>query len=239
METIRRISLSEQVVDSILRFIQKENLRVGDKLPTEGEFSEMFSVSRTSVREALKALSINGAIESIPGRGTFLLTPITDVILNKNGVLVMEAKVTIKEIMEVRTSLELLAADLAIERGTDEEIEAVEVALEELKKAVLSGEPWAKAGTSFHTCIAEMSGNSLLLKTVDSLASTVGNYKDALVEAEPDMERHIVEHQKILDALKRRDKEALHIAIREHLLETENDINRLVDADTAIRFINK
>ncbi|MPN21148.1 HTH-type transcriptional regulator LutR [bioreactor metagenome] len=227
------------MVDSIIRYIKDENLRVGDKLPTEGEFSEFFHVSRTAVREALKALGINGAVESIPGRGTFLRSPITDVIMNRNGVLVMEAQVTITEIMEVRTALELLAADLAIDRGTDEEIEAVDAAMEDLKKAVLSGNPWAQAGTSFHVRIAEMTGNSLLLKTIDSLATTIGQYKDALIEGNTEMQRHIAEHQNILDAIWKRDKEAVHSAIRRHMSDTERDIKRLVDADTAIHFIIK
>ncbi len=56
MKTIKRLSLSEQVVRSIVQYVQENNLQPGDQLPTENEFAESFGVSRTSVREAIKAL---------------------------------------------------------------------------------------------------------------------------------------------------------------------------------------
>ena len=71
MKKLKRLSLSEQVVNAIVQYIQENNLKTGDKLPTEKEFSDKFNVSRTSVREAIKALGINGILKSIPGKGTF------------------------------------------------------------------------------------------------------------------------------------------------------------------------
>ena len=72
MSAIKRVSLSEQVLNSILSYVKEDHLRVGEQLPTETEFAKIFGVSRTSVREAMKALSINKAIESIPGKGSFV-----------------------------------------------------------------------------------------------------------------------------------------------------------------------
>ena len=69
MKQVRRTSLSEQVLESILDYIQENHLSIGDKLPTEEELTERLNVSRTSVREALKGLSINGVVESIAGKG--------------------------------------------------------------------------------------------------------------------------------------------------------------------------
>ncbi|MPN00600.1 hypothetical protein SDC9_147796 [bioreactor metagenome] len=133
--------------------------------------------------------------------------------------------------------MELLALDLAISRGTDEEIELVQTAMDDLRASVLSGKPWATAGTSFHTRIAEMSGNVLLLKFVDSLAYSIGKYKDFLIEANTSMDRHIADHQAILDALRNRDREAGEIAVRRHMISTEEDIKRLVNENSATHFV--
>ena len=119
MKTIKRVSLSEQVVNSVVQYIQENDLHPGDQLPTENEFSSLFGVSRTSVREAIKALGINGVLTSVPGKGTFLRS--NAVSLEHNNILQMEAHTTISDVMEVRTPLEVQATKLAVERGTSEE----------------------------------------------------------------------------------------------------------------------
>ena len=238
MSAIKRVSLSEQVLNSIVNYIQEHGLHVCDKLPTEGEFAELFQVSRTSVREAMKALSINGAVESIPGKGTFICTPVLNYILNRSENTVFQAKVSIAQIMEVRTALELLAADLAIERATDEEIAVVRKTLNDLQQAIASEKPWAVAGSMFNKQNAELSKNPLLLKNVQILSSTVAKYKDAMFAANTDMALYKKEHEKILDALCKRDKRAAHRAMIRHMEITEADILRLIDKNNASEFLN-
>ena len=239
MEPLRRTSLSEQVLDSIISYIKTNELKYGDRLPTEAEFSDLFQVSRTSVREAMKALSINRAVESIPGRGTFLRPEMADYIISHENCMaqVVFAKATIHEILEVRTALETLSIDLAIERGTDAEFETVVEAMQQLKCDIYSGKPWCVSGTRFHISIATISGNNLLIQQIESLSHIIGKYKDALYEAETNMERHIVDHQNILDALLTRNRAAAHLAIDAHMRNTEADLRRLVDERTAESFI--
>lgn len=241
MGAIKRVSLSEQVLTSIVNYVRDKGLQIGDKLPTEGEFSELFQVSRTSVREAMKALGMNGAVESIPGKGTYIRQPILHYILNDSENLVFQARVSISQIMEVRLAVELLAADLAIERASEEDLARVGEAMEELREAVVSRKPWAVQGSKFHVRIAESAKNPLVVKLVESYSDTVGHYRDALVDAnsETEMDRHIQEHEAILHALRARDKKAMHAAIRLHMKNTEENLKRLVDENTAINFISK
>lgn len=241
MGAIRRVSLSEQVLTSIVNYVQANGLQIGDKLPTESEFSELFQVSRTSVREAMKALGMNGAVKSIPGKGTFIRQPMLHYILNGSENLVFQARVSISQIMEVRLAVELLAADLAIERATEEDLAQVSEAMEQLRQAVMSRKPWAVQGARFHVCIAQSAKNPLVVKLVESYSDAVGHYRDALVGAnsESEMERHVQEHEAILDALRAHDKKAMHAAIRMHLKNTEENVKRLVDQNTAINFISQ
>jgi len=236
---IKRISLSEQVLGSVLNYITEHNLVVGDKLPTEGEFAELFSVSRTSIREALKALSINGAVISIPGKGTFLQSKAAEMLINREGLLEIEAEVSISEIMEVRTALEVLACELAIERASDEEIRALRPSLEALESAVRSGSSWTTAGGNFHNQIAEMAGNKLLCSTNLSLAQTVDRYKAMLEEHNIAMAIHVQDHWNIYEALLARDRAAAREAMSAHMRHIENDLKNLVDTHTAHRFLTK
>lgn len=241
MRMIKRVYLSEQVLDSIMSYIHEHKLSIGDRIPTEGEFAQLFQVSRTSVREAIKALSINGAVESIPGKGTFIRAPIMDVILNRSSELdqIIKAQNSITEIMEVRTALELLAAELAIERGNDEGIALVAEAMEKLRSAVEAGMPWGEAGSMFHSRVAEMSGNLFLVNTLKTLSTTLARYKTALNEADTDMEAHLAAHEAILDALRRRDKKAIRKSVSAHMADTERDLQRLVNKNSATTFIEK
>ena len=238
MSAIKRVSLSEQVLNSILSYVKEDHLRVGEQLPTETEFAKIFGVSRTSVREAMKALSINKAIESIPGKGSFVRPAMFDLLMNEPSELVVKAKATVSQIMEVRTALELLAADLAIERATDEELAVVRKTLNDLQQAIASEKPWAVAGSTFHIQIAELSKNPLLLKNVQILSSTVAKYKDAMFAANTDMALYKKEHEKILDALCKRDKRTAHRAMIRHMEITEADILRLIDKNNASEFLN-
>ena len=197
--------------------------------------------NEAEAREAIKALSINGAVESIPGRGTFIRSPISDVILKRDGSLerVIQAQTSISEIMEVRTSLELLAGNLAIERAGDEGIALVADAMEQLRNAVKRGEPWAPAGTLFHTRMAELSGNSFLMETIKSLSEAVNRHKNSLTAAGTNMDVHLEEHEAMLDALKKRDRKALQKAIRTHMNTTRNGLLQLVDERGANSLIDE
>lgn len=240
MGAIKRVSLSEQVLASIFDYIQDHGMQIGEKLPTESEFSELFKVSRTSVREAMKALSMNGAVEAIPGKGTFIRQPMLNYIINNSENLVFKARVSISQIMEVRLAIELLSAELAIDRATAEDIKRVEEAMDDLRQAVLSQKQWAVQGAVFHVRIAESAKNPLIIKLVAAYSDTVGRYRDAMVDSntEMDMERHIHEHEVILNALRCRDKDAMKEAIYTHMKNTEENLKRLVDQNTAINFIN-
>ena len=216
-------------------------MRVGDKLPTEGEFAALFNVSRTSVREATKALSMNGAVESIPGKGTFICQPMLNYILNDSENLVFEADVSITQIMEVRLAVELLAGDLAIERAREEDIGQISDALEDLRRAIRSGERWSAQDAAFHIRLAESAKNPLVNKLLASYSDTMRRYLDAMVDSntDRDMEQHIQEHERILRALQARDKAVMRASIRNHLKSTQAHLMRLVDENTAIRFINR
>lgn len=205
MKTIKRLSLSEQVVRSIVRYVQENNLQPGDQLPTENEFAESFGVSRTSVREAIKALGINGMLKSVPGRGTFLQPQAATLHLEDNGLLQMEAKTSITELMEVRAPLEVKATELAVERCSEEDILVLEEICKNYRASVENNQDQAKWGKKFHRQIAEMSGNVMLNTVLQSLAHMTDTYRKNMAEEDREVGYYVESHMIIIEAFKRRD----------------------------------
>ena len=240
MKAIKRESLSEQVLASIIAYIRDNNLTVGDKLPTEEEFSRRLGVSRTSVREGMKGLSVSGVVESVPGRGTFLRSPVSELLFlekTAGGGSVEAAKKAISNVMEMRTALEVLAGELAVERGTDEEIAAVGKTVEELIRVVQEGKPWAEVGTGFHSLIAQMSRNVILQQTISSLFATTNLYKDELYKSGQDMEQYICQHRAIYEALKARDKARVKEGILAHMDYILQNLLQIINDSNAKEFM--
>lgn len=241
VSAIKRTSLPEQVLRSVLSYIQDEKLKVGDKLPTEEELSRLFQISRTSVREAMKVLSMNGAVQSIPGRGTFIRPNIMNFLLNENDEVIHKANVSISNLIEVRLALELLAADLAIERATDEDIARVEETMEELRRFVPAKETLNIRGAQLHIRIAECTGNQLLVKLIESYAEMVARYRDALIDDDQNIgaKVNIDEHEAIVAALRARNKKAMRAAVFIHLKDAEAKLKAIVDINNAVDFVIK
>jgi len=237
VKAIKRQSLSEQVVESLLQYIKDQNLKPGDQIPTESEFAKLFHVSRTSIREAMKALSINGVVSSTPGKGTFLQPKAMNTVIGEDGTLQMQAKATIIEIMEVRTPLEVQAISLAAQRGTQEEFDELYNITRSYRNAVESGIGWAEWGTKFHKEIASMSRNPLLISTLCLLSDMVEQYRINLATFYEDKTCYIKSHERICTALRNRDIAAVQAEMLEHMKITEEALKAIVDNENAREFL--
>lgn len=116
----------EQVVDQLLERIHAGDFAPNERLPTERELGELFGVSRGVIREAIKVLGTLGLVESRQGSGTFVAA---NLIPSVSRVLVLSAKPeesSLLALMEFRAPLEVLAAQLAAGRRTDEEAAALQ-----------------------------------------------------------------------------------------------------------------
>lgn len=239
MKAIKRRSLSEQVVDSVMNYIKENNLQPGDQLPTESEFAEIFQVSRTSIREAMKALSINGVFKSIAGKGTFLQPKAMTMEMGNDGVLQMEARATITEIMEVRTPLEIKAIELAAERGTDSEIDELENITKHYRDSVEQDAGWTEWGSRFHAQLAAMSKNPLLISMLQLLSDMVDRYRDNLAVFYEDKTLYIDSHRKLCAALRAHDASAAKEEMGRHMQITERALQDIVDDENVSQFLKK
>src|SRR5256885_7599425 len=106
LEPVRRSRIYEHIVDQIHALIREGRWAPGDQIPPERELAERFKVSRTSVREALRALEMQGIIDSRQGGGTFIRTGDTEMLVGPLAAAILRGRRELAEVLEVRELIE-------------------------------------------------------------------------------------------------------------------------------------
>jgi DNA-binding FadR family transcriptional regulator len=156
---IQRRTLAQEVAERLIQGIINDEYAIGEKLPIEPELMKIYGVGRSSIREAIKILSIKGVLSVQQGVGTF--------VTSKNVQESLETKIDkaeIEEVYEVRSVLDSkIAAKAAIHRS-EKDLKTMKMYLDLREK--LAGENQAlecyQADINFHISIAEACGNTLL-----------------------------------------------------------------------------
>jgi GntR family transcriptional regulator, transcriptional repressor for pyruvate dehydrogenase complex len=164
------VQIARQIADAV----QQELLNTGDKLPSERLLADQLGVSRPSVREALSALEILGIVESRTGDGTYIRRPPTEwtymgTIFDEFA----EREESPLEILEARFLLEPQIARLAAERATPDGLTQIESYLLAMENAFESSVSHIEADTGFHIAIANATTNSMLVRQIQLLVSTM------------------------------------------------------------------
>lgn len=159
-KAIEKHSTSEMVIDQIKNEIIRGDLNPGDKLPTERELAKLLGVSRTSIREAIHALSFSGYLESIQGKGTFV-TENAKKYDEISNLLSNVSDYSLSYLMEVREMLEGEFVKLATMRATDEEIGEIIKAYDAIKSSKDIKE-FVREDLNFHFYIASVTHNPLM-----------------------------------------------------------------------------
>ncbi len=167
---VRTSRLYEQIVQQIEESIVKGVLKPGDQLPAERELAQRFGVSRTAVREAVKALREKGLVEAYSGRGTFITDGTTQAVRQS---LDLMAKIGQPEgsthLAEVRAILEPEIAALAAVRIQEPELATMREAVAMMDRAGQDPDAYIEADLDFHLALAEGAANPLILSLLDSI----------------------------------------------------------------------
>lgn len=230
MVAARRVRVSDDVADRILRLVDDRGLLPGDRLPAERDLAAQLGVARTSVREGLRALELIGLVEIRPSRGVFLKVgpgATLDLVI-RSWIASHQGSVT--ELIELREALETQAAALAALRAGPLDIHAIERTLELQRAAMhsLDIELFVRGDNAFHDAVAVASGNGLLRHTLASIAHDIDIYKTTTARLGPAAREHAVtDHATIADAIRAGNENAARSAMRRHIVETPRDIGVL------------
>ncbi len=216
--------LYERIVEQIERRIVAGDLKVGDQLPSERELGEQFAVSRTAVREAVKALQEKGLVEVYPGKGTFITNGTPEAIRNSLGLIMkFGAQKGSSNLVEVREILEPEIAALAATRISDEYIAAMSEAVETMDTALDNVEVFVEADLDFHLALAEATQNPIIPILMDSIIDLLREQRKRIGLVDGGLQRGQFHHKKILDAVMRRDAQAARQTMQDHLGQVRKD----------------
>src|SRR5919197_3583447 len=164
LEPVKRSRIYEHIVQQIHALIREGRWEPGDQIPPERELAERFRVSRTSVREALRALEMQGIIESRQGGGTFVRSADTEALVPPLAAAILRGQREMAEVLEVRELIEPGIARLAALRATAEHVAELEVTLDRQRDCIAQGRPFVDEDTAFHYTLARAADNHILLR---------------------------------------------------------------------------
>ncbi len=224
-ESIKLQGASEKIFSQIKDMILRGILKPGDRLPTETEMAEQFEISRSSVREALSGLKALGVIEKQKGAGTFIrkLPPsqiLEGIFPPKNE------KDLFADLLEVRKVIEGKAVELAIVRGTEEDLENIHGTLNMLQESLNKGEPPAiEADILFHLSLAMATHNEMFIRLTKNISETLSELRRETLAVAGRIERCIEEHKEIYLQIKDGNTKGAIEAIETHLARVEDQLD--------------
>jgi len=217
---IRRNKVYEEVAKQIERLILKK-LQPGDKLPSERELAEMLSVSRSSIRDAIRSLELMGLVEPRQGAGTIVREISAETLVNPLSSLLIRQQQQVSELLDFRKMLEPPLAARAATHASAEEIAEMEEILRRQDEKVSHGDLAIKEDSDFHYNVAMASGNSVVLKVLDILMDLLRETRERSLQVEGRPQKSQAGHRRILAAIKRHDAEAAKAAMRRHIEDIE------------------
>jgi len=221
------VAVTDEAIEKIKAMIVSGALGPGDRLPKEADLAAELGLSRSSLREAVKALSLVNILDVRQGDGTYVTSLEPTLLLEALSFIVdFHRDTTVLELLQVRRILEPAATALAAERASDAEIDDLRKLLDSLGPEPALDDLVAN-DLEFHRRIAASSGNSVLSSLVESMSAptTRARIWRGLTQAGAGA-RTLAEHRAILDAMACRDPEAarswatVHIAAVEQWLRT-------------------
>lgn len=203
LATTRRAGLVDQVIEQMRSAITTGEWPVGQRIPPEPELVTALGVGRNTVREAVRALSHAGLLEVRQGDGTFVRA--TSEI---SGAVRRMCGTELKEVLQVRRTLEMEGARLAAKHRTDAELARLTELLRK-RDAAMEAEQWAEViehDTAFHVLLVQCSHNTLLAELYQGLTEAVKASVAASVDTtQPGQDQ--VSHTGLLHAVRDGDQE--------------------------------
>jgi GntR family transcriptional repressor for pyruvate dehydrogenase complex len=216
---IERKRLTDQIIDQLIAMISDGKLKPGDKLPSETALMEQFGVGRSSLREAVGALSLIGMLTVRPGHGTHV-APSAGESFSKplRWGMFMSWREKLHEFIEARITIEQTLVGMAVERATEAEIEEIKRSHNLLKVSKLTKRKTIEADLVFHMSIAKASHNSVLARFLEELRQPVKNWMEQKASLYGEKNYNVFEeHDAIVNAIEAHNPENARKAIREHL----------------------
>jgi GntR family transcriptional repressor for pyruvate dehydrogenase complex len=224
LRAVKKIRIHEEVFNQIRQLIKEGRLRARDQLPSERELAETFKVSRTSVREALRALEIQGLIVSRTGTGNFVADLPVESLIGPLARMLIDEKKALADMFEMRKLIEPHIAALAAERASRNDIVQLKRIVAKQAEAVSRGETGVEADAELHFFISRTTRNQALQKLVSGLMEMLSRSREESLQTDKRRGSSIEAHRRIVAAIEKHDRSKARSEMLRHIEQVEESV---------------
>lgn len=224
-QPVRRSRLYEDIVRQIQDLVADKHLAPGDRLPGERELADVLSVSRASVREALRVLDFLGVVEVRPGEGTFVATT-PPPPLDPSVYSLLRERTFLLDILAARRAVEDEIVRLAARSATRDDLDALDGYLTARERELALGRQDVAGDLAFHAMLADATGNPVLVSVMRHLNELWLRSREKTGRKNTSPHKAHEFHRQILAALRRRQMTVARRAMRRHLDDMKTEIEK-------------
>jgi GntR family transcriptional repressor for pyruvate dehydrogenase complex len=231
----REATLAQRVEQELERLILESRLGAGDRLPSERELASQFGVSRTVVREAVRALAAKQLVDVSVGRGTVVRAPSArSAAESMKALLMMQASdAGVNKVSEVRHIVEAEIAALAAARRTEKDLRELHSILDETRQHLDEPEVYINSDVAFHAALARATHNELFVIILDSLVEIMIEVRLLTLRVPGITALALSHHERILAAVVAGDPRAARRAMDAHMDQAAEGLHQAIAGDRA------
>src|SRR3954447_49947 len=223
--TVQRDALPDQIAQRLIALITERRLKPGDRLPPERELCVEMGVSRSSLREALRALAMLGVADMRQGDGTYLTELNPETLMRPGGLVLALSDAGLTELFEARKLVEPGLAYLAAERIGEQAARELSECAKASADVLADADAFMWHDIELHALIARAADNAILARLLESIAS-MGIASRRVTGRQPRVRQHSVrDHLEIAAAIAAHDPEEASDAMLRHLENVERAVN--------------
>ncbi len=226
ISSVARVPVGEQVARQLMALVQNGSLKAGQKLPTERELSAMLEVSRPSLREALRALSLLGVLKIRQGGGVYVSQLDPESLLAPLHFFVSLNEQNLEDLFEARLVIETENVRIAARKISPEGIERLNSCVKSQEKTLNDPEKFIECDNEFHKIINESVDNAFLDRFATSLHILAKASREITGHIPGAIEQSSRDHVRIAAAIEAGDEEAAAQAMKTHLNNGREALHR-------------
>jgi GntR family transcriptional repressor for pyruvate dehydrogenase complex len=232
---IAKLPISEEIAQQVMDLISNGDLKAGEGLPSERELCKDFGCGRSSLREALRCLSILGVLNARVGEGTSVAVDGSKFLGKIVEWRLITEKHDIENLLEVRMALEGVSAGKAALIRSQEDLAKLEALVARMEGAMNDAKRFAVLDLEFHIALAKAADNALLFDLISMIRGQLVRALTTVLILPHALTLSYKEHTAILNAVKRSDAEAARKAMHAHLGAALKRYNNAVDRRIIVR----
>lgn len=215
----------DESVLKIKEMILNNEINEAGYLPSEGELSELFNVSRATIREAIRTLEVRGFLRRIHGKGIMVIDNGVNVMTRSMQDMFDRETLTLDEVLEVRWIMETKAAEMAALHVTEEDLKEMLNLLEQMESVDRIDDRYLECDLLFHKKLAECSRNRMLNAIVQAYSPCLDDLIKASSKTTTNLEKTYHYHRNIYEAIRENDANKAKKSMEEHLRAAHENQN--------------